>query len=91
MMFFRLTLPASETAIDLEAGEGDDLALGAGCFGSPEEFVNQKAGVALISPVADVDSENIHVFGSTFEHLLKRFDHFIFHSRIDLFSEAWRF
>jgi hypothetical protein len=88
MMLCRLTLAAGETAIDLEAGEGDDLALGAGFFGSLEEFVNQKAGVALISPVAAVDGENIHVFGSTLDYLLKRFDHFIFHSLIDFFSEG---
>jgi hypothetical protein len=88
MMFCRLTLPASETAIDLEAGEGDDLALGAGCFGSLEEFVNQKTGMAFISTVAAVDGENIHVLGSTLDHPLKRFDHLIFHSLINFFSEG---
>jgi hypothetical protein len=60
MMFFRMTLPASETAINLEAGESDDLALGAGCFGPLEEFVNQKASMALVSPVAAVDGKNFH-------------------------------
>jgi hypothetical protein len=88
MVLCRLTLAAGETAIDLEAGEGDDLALGVGFFGSLEKFVNQKTGVAFISPVAAVDGENIHVFNSTFEHLLKRFDHFIFHSLVDFFSEG---
>lgn len=88
VMFSRLASAARQTVIYLNMNESDNLALGPGRRCSCKKFINQKAGVPLVSPVAGVDSENLHIFGSTLKHFLKWLDHFIFHPLVHLFSKG---